>query len=426
MLLFALLIGWWLDALGWALAAALAGLLAWHNYQLSRLYRWLLRSDGSDAPEAPGAWGHLTDAIYRLQRQHRQSEAHLRGVIKRVQESSSALKDAVVMIDSQGNMEWWNRAAKQLLGLRRPDDVGQGVLNLIRDPRFVRYFERRDYDTPLELPSPVNPAVRLQYTIAVFGKHERLMLVRDVTRLYRLERMRQDFVGNASHELRTPLTVIQGYLETLQDQLEDREPGLRRALQQMEGQARRMRNLVTDMLMLSRLETTESLSDELPIDLGHLLRELRENALALAQDKSHQITLEVDERYLLMGQEAELLSAFSNLVYNAVKYTPEGGDIDVRWWVDGAGGHFSVRDDGIGIEPHHISRLTERFYRVDAGRSSAAGGTGLGLAIVKHVMLRHGARLEIDSRPGEGSLFLCHFPAHLLRPASAMVNEDSA
>ncbi len=411
-------VGWLLGSVAWTLVATLLLVLGWHLWQMRRMSIWLQRRDGSSVPESSGPWGSLFDSLYRWDRQHRESQAQLKSVIDRVQKSTTALKDAVVMIDSNGNIEWWNPAAKTLLGLKRPDDVGQAVINLIRDPRFIRYFERRTYQDPLELPSPSDGYRHLQYTITEFGRNERLMLVRDVTRLHRLERMRQDFVGNASHELRTPLTVIQGYLETLQDQFQDQHPGLKRAMQLMESQAKRMSNLVTDMLMLSRLETTDSMSVELPVDVAHMIREIHDNAQQLQPDKHHRISLEIDPGYLLLGQEQELMSAFSNLAYNAVKYTPSNGHITISWRVDDQGGHFSVADDGIGIAPTHIRRLTERFYRVDESRSTAQGGTGLGLAIVKHVLLRHHARLEIRSRPGQGSTFTCHFPPALLKPVA--------
>lgn len=409
------LLGWIFGSVAWGLVLSLALLLSTNLWQLRKLNQWLHQGTDREVPEAKGVWGDSYDEIHHMIRRHRESEAHLKSIIDRVQESTAALEDAVVMVDSQGNIEWWNRAAKRLLGLKRPDDVGQGVINLIREPRFVRYFERRLYQEPLELPSPVNSRLHLQYTITEFGRNERLMLIRDVTRLHHLERMRQDFVGNASHELRTPLTVIQGYLETLQDQLQDQNPALRRALQLMESQAKRMANLVTDMLMLSRLETTDSLADELPVNLQHILPDICENARHLQPEKHHRILLDMDPDYLLVGQEPELLSAFSNLIYNAVKYTPENGEIKVSWKVSDKGGTFSVSDNGIGIEPYHISRLTERFYRVDQGRSSAQGGTGLGLAIVKHVLLRHQGKLDIQSQPGKGSTFSCTFPPSMVR-----------
>ncbi|MEH6649533.1 MAG: phosphate regulon sensor histidine kinase PhoR [Motiliproteus sp.] len=412
----AALIGWLVGEVAWALVLVLSGLLLWHGWQLQRLISWLKRSDHREVPEGRGLWGGVFDELYRLLNRHRKAEAKLRRVISRVQVSTSALRDAVVMVDSSGELEWWNRAAKRLLGLRRPSDMGEPITNLIRDPRFSRYLELRQFDEPLELTSPIDSQLKLQFTVTEFGQSERLMLIRDVTRLHQLERMRSDFVGNASHELRTPLTVISGYIETLQDQfVEQQQPVLMRALQQMEGQARRMGNLVTDMLMLSRLESTDSLVDELPLDIGRMLRDVREEGAALAPEKQQQVILKADERFLLLGQEKELHSAFSNLVTNAVKYTPAQGRIDIRWWVDDHGGHFEVCDSGIGIEKLHLQRLTERFYRVDDDRSSKQGGTGLGLAIVKHVMIRHGGLLEVDSEPGNGTCFRCHFPLKLLQ-----------
>nr|WP_281412006.1 phosphate regulon sensor histidine kinase PhoR [Motiliproteus sediminis] len=411
----AMALGWLLGYPFVALSLALLTLLAKSIYQQQRLLHWLKKDDGSEVPEASGSWEDIYDSLYHRLKGHRQREAQLKSVIDRIQESTQALRDGVVMIDSNGEIDWWNRAATRMLGLKRPDDVGQAITNLIRDPRFIRYFDQRDYTDPLELPATANRQLQLQFTLTEFGRSERLMLIRDVSRLHALERMRRDFVGNASHELRTPLTVIRGYLETLQDQC-DELPLFKRALLQMEGQAKRMGSLVNDMLMLTRLETTDSLLDSSPVDVGQLLREVHGEAQLLAQERGHQITLEIDERYLLMGQERELFSAFSNLVMNAIKYTPDAGTIRVNWWVDDQGGHFSVSDSGIGIDAHHISRLTERFYRVDDGRSRAQGGTGLGLAIVKHVLIRHAARLEVDSTPNVGSTFSCHFPAHQLRP----------
>ncbi|MCW8886647.1 MAG: phosphate regulon sensor protein PhoR, partial [Motiliproteus sp.] len=307
LLLLATCVGWLAGSVPWALTITLGWLLGRNFWQLLKLQRWLDNPSQSDVPESTGLWGRFFDTIYRKERDHRASEAHLKAIINRVQESTTALKDGVLMVDAYGNIEWWNRSAKALLGLRRPDDVGQPVINLIRDPRFIRYFERRMFQEALEIPSPINSELHLQYTITEFGQSERLLLIRDVTRLNRLERMRQDFVGNASHELRTPLTVIQGYLETLQEQFIDHNPGLTRALRSMETQAIRMGNLVTDMLMLSRLETTDSLSDELPINIHGLISEIYDNALYLQPEKEHEITLDIEPGYLLLGQEKELV-----------------------------------------------------------------------------------------------------------------------
>lgn len=402
---------------GHALAGFSIGLLVWAAYQIHRfnqLSEWLQREDGAEPPEAQGAWGELFDELARMQKRGRAREQYLRGIISRFQQSSAALTDAIVIVDNQHNLEWWNRAADRLLGLRATSDRGKPLMNLLRDPRFVRYYRKGHYQEPLELPSPVNSDIRLQYQISTFGDQDRLLVARDITRLVRLEQTRQDFVANASHELRTPLTVIRGYLETFLDQELPRP--LMRGMNQMQQQARRMESLVTDLLLLSRLEASQHISDEHPILIHALIRQIHEDGEALATERGHRFELDIDPEYDLLGQKNELQSAFSNLVFNAVRYTPDNGTITLRWWADTQGGHFSVTDDGIGIEPMHIPRLTERFYRIDESRSSASGGTGLGLAIVKHVLVRHDGHLSIESVPGEGSTFTCHFPPDMVVP----------
>jgi two-component system phosphate regulon sensor histidine kinase PhoR len=399
----------------WALAIGLGAYLLWHLKQLLRLHAWLRERQPDDAPpEGYGLWGEVFDSIYHLQRRDQRVRGRLQAVIDRVQESTAALRDAVIMLDSEGNLEWWNRAAEQLLGLKTPQDSGQAITNLVRHPRFKEYFEAGQYQEALEIPSPINDRQRLQLQITRYGNNEHLMFVRDVTRLHQLEQMRKDFVANVSHELRTPLTVIAGYLETLLDNVEEVNPRWLRALQQMQQQGSRMQNLLNDLLLLAKLEATDYPSDNQPVAMDLLLLSIRNDAQALSGSRNHRISLEADHQVRLKGSEAELRSAFSNLVFNAVKYSPEESEIRIRWWADEQGGHFSVADSGIGIEAKHLPRLTERFYRVDSSRASNTGGTGLGLAIVKHVLLRHRARLDITSVPGKGSTFTCHFPAQQL------------
>ena len=395
----------------WALAIGFGCYLLWHLRQLLRLHQWL-REHQPDAepPEGQGLWGEVFDSIYHLQRRDQRVRDRLQAVIDRVQESTAALRDAVVMLDAEGNLEWWNRAAEQLLGLRAPQDNGQPITNLVRHPRFKEYFEAGHYQEALELPSPISDHLRLQLQITQYGNQEHLILVRDVTRLYQLEQMRKDFVANVSHELRTPLTVISGYLETLLDNAEDLNPRWLRALQQMQQQGARMQNLLNDLLLLARLEAADYPSDNLPVAIDLLLLSIRNDAQALSGSRHHRISLEADPQLRLKGSEMELRSAFSNLVFNAVKYSPDNSEIRIRWWGDEQGAYFSVSDNGSGIEARHLPRLTERFYRVDSSRASSTGGTGLGLAIVKHVLLRHRARLEIASQIGKGSTFTCHFP----------------
>ena len=399
----------------WALAIGIGAYLLWHLKQLLRLHAWLRERQPDDAPpEGYGLWGEVFDSIYHLQRRDQRVRGRLQAVIDRVQESTAALRDAVIMLDSEGNLERWHRAAEQLLGLKTPQDSGQAITNLVRHPRFKEYFEAGQYQEALEIPSPINDRQRLQLQITRYGNNEHLMFVRDVTRLHQLEQMRKDFVANVSHELRTPLTVISGYLETLLDNVEEVNPRWLRALQQMQQQGSRMQNLLNDLLLLAKLEATDYPSDNQPVAMDLLLLSIRNDAQALSGSRNHRISLEADHQVRLKGSEAELRSAFSNLVFNAVKYSPEESEIRIRWWADEQGGHFSVADSGIGIEAKHLPRLTERFYRVDSSRASNTGGTGLGLAIVKHVLLRHRARLDITSVPGKGSTFTCHFPAQQL------------
>ena len=407
-----LLVGLVTGHYGWCLALGLAVYLTWTLKQLLRLHRWLREHQPDQPPpDGYGLWGEVFDSIYHMQRRDQRARGRLQAVIDRVQESTAALRDAVIMLDADGNLEWWNRAAETLLGLKTPQDSGQPVTNLIRHPRFKEYFEQEQYAEPLEIPSPVNDRLRVQFLITRYGNNEHLMLVRDVTRIHQLEQMRKDFVANVSHELRTPLTVITGYLETLLDNVEDVNPRWTRALQQMEQQGVRMQTLLNDLLLLAKLEATDYPSDNLPVSVRGLLQSIVSDAKALSGPRNQTISLDIEDDVLLKGSEAELRSAFSNLVFNAVKYTPEQGTIRVRWWADAQGAHLRVQDSGIGIDAKHLPRLTERFYRVDSSRASNTGGTGLGLAIVKHVLLRHRATLEISSVPGHGSTFTCHFAA---------------
>ncbi|MCV6590724.1 MAG: phosphate regulon sensor histidine kinase PhoR [Marinobacterium sp.] len=418
----ALVAGFIIGQPGWVGLLAVCGWALLQIRQFSRLVHWLQHESDKEPPEGTRHWGELFDELSRYQKRHRSRESYLRNVITRFQQSSAALNDAVVIIDQDSNLEWWNRSADRLLGLRAASDRGKPVMNLLRDPRFIRYFKKSNYSEPLDLPSPVNSDLQLQYQISEFGKGDRLLVARDITRLLQLEQTRQDFVANASHELRTPLTVIRGYLETYLEQ--DLPRPLARGLEQMQQQSRRMENLVSDLLLLSRLEASRQISDEQPIQIHSMLQHIYDDGMALGRDKGHELVLELDQEHDLLGQEIELYSAFSNLVFNAVRYCPSDGLIRIRWWVDAEGGHFAVKDNGMGIESIHIPRLTERFYRIDESRSSASGGTGLGLAIVKHVLARHGATLHIKSKVGKGSTFSCHFPPDMVTRAQRLELDD--
>ena len=405
---------------GWLAGNAFAGLsLVLVGYilrgirELFKLLDWLqaARDRNEEPPEARGLWGEVLDSIYRLQKYHDRDRRRLSMVIDRIQSSTEALKDAVVMVDRNNNLEWWNRASEDLLGFKMPDDQGQPITNLLRDPRFVEYFDQRCYQKPLQIPSPRNDEYQIEINITIYGSGNRMIIVRDVTRLNQLETMRKDFIANVSHELRTPLTVISGYLETLLEASPDLNlpPVWNKAINRMQEQSLRMQGLVQDLLTLSRLEAAE-IEDNSSVNLKPLLEGIVEDARALSGENQHKVQLECPDAAELLGCSTELRSAFSNLVFNAVRYTPASGKIKVLWWQDEDHGHLMVEDNGVGIDPIHIPRLTERFYRVDKSRSHSTGGTGLGLAIVKHIMLRHGGRISISSHPGKGSKFVCHFP----------------
>jgi two-component system, OmpR family, phosphate regulon sensor histidine kinase PhoR len=402
-----LVLGLFTGKLAWALLFGVSSYVLAMLYHMRRLNRWLLESNNSEPPEANGIWGEIFDNIHALQRKQSTETQNLQAVIKRIQEITSALKDGIIILDWRGHIDFWNPAAHRLIGFHSKDQ-GHSVINFIRHPKFVSYFEAGDYTAPLELPSPRHHAKHLQFQITRFGQSERLIVVRDVSQLHSLEQMRQDFVANVSHELRTPLTVINGYVETLNDS--NVMPAWAKPLQQMQQQSKRMTLLVNDLIMLSRLETTEIGHNQQKLQLDSLLVSIKNEAEGLPEAKNQTITLTCESPISFMGNEKELHSAFSNLTINAVKYSPENGKIDLRLWKDAHHIYFSVTDNGPGIESKHIPRLTERFYRVDASRSSNTGGTGLGLAIVKHVLMRHDGLLYITSEVGKGSVFTCLLP----------------
>lgn len=398
--------------LGFPLSGLFLGLLVflWLQwYALYRLYRWIRFFPDTPPPELKGVWAALAYNVHRLQISERRARTSLVNTIERARASVSALSEAVVLINGIGQLEWWNPAAEVLLGFRA-GDRGNFLLNLIRHPEFVAYFESEDYDEALKLASWVQQGRYLQCELTRFGQNDRLLIVYDITPLHRLEQIRKDFVANVSHELRTPLTVLAGYLETFLDQ-DDLNPRWRRGFGQMQQQTRRMTHLVNDLLLLSRLEN-ESSSAVSQIDMPALMAQVFSDAEAYNAEYGHSLHLHIDSHAGLRGCEQDIASALSNLVTNAIKYTPPGGEVSLRWFINEQGeGVFAVTDSGIGIEADHLPRLTERFYRVDSGRSRATGGTGLGLAIVKHVLMQHGGRLQVQSVPGQGSTFAAVFPA---------------
>jgi two-component system phosphate regulon sensor histidine kinase PhoR len=405
----AVLVGWLLDLIPWALAIGACAFAIRSVYHLHSMQQWLTHRATVEPPEADGLWGEVMDGLYRMQQKERRERVRLRALISYLRESFTSLPYGAVMIDPENNIEWSNKAAESLLGLRFPEDTGQQVLNLVRAPEFIAYFESEEYSKPLEIPSPYRGSVQLQIHITFFGKRSRLLFVRDITQTYKLEQMRKDFVANVSHELRTPLTVINGYLETFVGSVGDENPRWKRALDQMLIQSRRMQTLINDLLLLSRLETLPQADQHDAFAVRPILEMIREEALASVGGQ-REITITCDDSLALVGQREELRSAFANIVFNAARYTEAGGKIALRWHADREHAYLDVEDNGIGINAEDIPRLTERFYRVDKSRSMDTGGTGLGLAIVKHVLIRHQARLSITSKPGVGSCFSCVFP----------------
>ncbi|HWG77361.1 MAG TPA: phosphate regulon sensor histidine kinase PhoR [Steroidobacteraceae bacterium] len=424
-LLIALLVGAGVGVLfgsAWGgIAVVLALALALQLRHLVRLMQWLQSERQEDAPDLPEPWGAVVSRVVRLNRRKQFHKQRLLRLLRELRRSTAAMPDGVVVLDPETEILWFNRTASRLLGLRGKGDFGLRIDNLVRQPEFVQYLRAGQYALPVTVRSSADAEQHLSLQIVPYGAGQRLLLVRDVTREARLEAMRRDFVANASHELRSPLTVIAGYLETLaQDPGVD--PLIAGPLQEMQRQAQRMSRIVHDLLELSRLESSDRKAPSRPIDVVALMAQLRQDVLARATHPS--TSLDADSRALLLGEELQIHSAFANLVDNAAKYTAPEGSVHIRWWTDQDGGHFAVSDTGIGIPREHLPRLTERFYRVDAGRSRSTGGSGLGLAIVKHVLQRHGGWLAIESMEGRGSRFICHFPperltwpAELPRPA---------
>ena len=400
------LLGWAVGYTLLALELALLTIVGFWFYQLWRMQKWLSETD-EEPPEAFGVWGLIYDRIYLLQRKNREARGRLQSALDYMQDSMASMRDGVVMVDSDGSIEWCNGAAGRLLGLQYPEDRGQLVLNLVRLPEFLAYFSEDDFSEPLNVIVGGDTELHLQFEVTRFGDGNRLLFVRDITSKVRLENMRRDFVGNVSHELRTPLTVIKGYLETMLSSVDRVDPKFQRALLQMDQQAVRMETLLKDLLWLSRIESLDKKMDTESIDMSGLLEELEDELCTNYPDRK--LVFDLERGLRVQGSYRELHSAISNLVLNAIKYSDERDEVLVRWRRVGEESLLEVQDRGIGIDSIHLPRLTERFYRVDESRSSTTGGTGLGLAIVKHVAAAHGAELRIDSQLGEGSTFTLAF-----------------
>lgn len=420
------------SALLGAFAGLAAGGAAWVLVDLSRaarVFNWLKAGESAGDLVSGGLWGEVFERVRRQLRIREQqtlaSETRLADFLAALQASPNG----VVLLDPDSRIEWFNQTAASHFGFERDRDLAQHIGNLVRDPGFATYLANRDFSRDVIMPgnpnSPTRP-VKLATHLHPYAQGRFLLLSRDITAVEQAEVMRRDFVANVSHEIRTPLTVLSGFVETLQSlPLDAKERA--RYLDLMAQQAHRMQTLVSDLLILSRLEGSPAVGTADWVSLPPLLKQVIEEAQTLSvilhptSGALHAIGLVVMQPCEVAGSQSELLSAMTNLVSNAVRYTPAGGSVEVKWdrLPDGRG-EFSVQDTGPGIAAEHIPRLTERFYRIDHSRSRETGGTGLGLAIVKHVTQRHGAQLSIESTPGKGSRFAITFPAHRVRRSATV------
>jgi two-component system phosphate regulon sensor histidine kinase PhoR len=407
-------------------SAVVVALLLHHLRHVASLADWLRQPLPGVVPRGSGMWDDLFALLYRYERVKTREYQQLAKTLARFRQAGRVHPDGVIILDAENRIDWCNDTAEHHFDLTLAADRGQPITNLLRQPEFVGYIETAEFSHPLELRSARTSAIILSVQIIPYGDAQKLLLSRDVTRLEKLESTRRDFVANVSHELRTPLTVLSGFLETIREL--DLDPQRTQDYTNlMAEQCRRMQTIVDDLLTLSTLESAPSPTLEDRIRMMPLLARLRADAEGLSGGK-HRFAFSAAGEFDLLGTENEIVSALGNLVSNAIRYTPEGGEIRLGWEAGVTGAEFSVEDTGIGFAPEHIPRLTERFYRVDRGRSRATGGTGLGLAIVKHVLNRHQATLEIHSEPGKGSRFTVHFPARRVVPsaASAAAPQDHA
>ena len=420
---FSLVIGLLVNHVFLCVASGTILIFYWYQKELQQLLIWLRRRTESTPPDVSGFINEIIAEFEQLRAHHKQRGEKLSGFLRRFQAATAALPDAAVVLGEFDSIEWANKKAELYLGVRWPQDSGQRISNLIRHPDLIRYLRQADeidFNKSLELASPVSDEQRLEFRVIPYGESQRLLMARDITEIHHANKMRKDFIANASHELRTPLTVIAGYLENFEEDEEICPPDWMPRIKQMRQQTGRMQRLIEDLLQLSSLESPSENRQTEEIKVSDMLTSIYKEAESVSGFMHHMFYLETDPNLWIRGNHRELYSAFSNLIFNAVQYTPQRGVIRIRWFQDNRGAHMEVADTGEGIAPGHIPRLTERFYRVDKGRSREKGGTGLGLAIVKHVLSRHDASLHIESELGKGSKFRCDFPL------SVVLNKYSA
>ncbi|MFT5635140.1 MAG: two-component system phosphate regulon sensor histidine kinase PhoR [Cognaticolwellia sp.] len=390
-------------------------LLAWHYNHLFKLIKWLWQGKSIAPPQANGIWGRIYDGLYRRIRKQRLKQKQLNERIRKFRDGAEALPDAALVLSTELIILWGNKKASQLLGVRWPEDVGLRINNLIRFPEFSKYLDDGDFDSPCLILSPINNELQLELRMMAYGSDQILLLARDISKIQRLEEMRRDFVANVSHELKTPLTVVRGYVEMVQASDAALEPHWQKAFTTIETQVSRMDRLVEQLLVLSRVENNVDADNHQQIDLSRLILTILEEVKWLNQDKNHAINENISPNISINGNENELKSACLNLISNAIAYTPANGVIAVTLRNDGNKIRYSVKDNGPGIKPEHVNRLTERFFRVDMSRSRNTGGSGLGLAIVKHVLNHHYGELSIESEWQKGSEFIICFSPEIAK-----------
>ncbi|MGB0893995.1 MAG: phosphate regulon sensor histidine kinase PhoR [Parashewanella sp.] len=407
-----LLIGILIQEVAWSLVVGSTLLIFWNYRQLTRLNYWLWIDRRLTPPQGNGSWEGIFNGIYRLQGKNRKRVGQLAALLARFRQGAEALPDSAVVLDSELSILWCNKLAQLNLGLVWPQDNGQRIDNLIRHPDFSKYLRKSQFNEPLELPSPVSEQRLLEIRLMTYGDRQLLLVARDISRIRHLEEMRREFVANVSHELKTPLTVLQGYLEMMQDTLPENDMN-HKALSLMEQQSKRMKSMVEQLLTLSRIEDSIDVDLQKTVDMTSMMGLLEEEACALSKGE-YEVSFCCEENILSHGNEILLRSACINLISNAIRYTEPGGKITIRWKMVSTGAEFSVTDTGVGVPAQHITRLTERFYRVDNARSRKTGGSGLGLAIVKHALSHHHSELSVTSELGKGSCFSFVIPMHLV------------
>lgn len=423
-------------AVGWvfglplqATLAAAIGIIAWQIIRLRQLLLWIKNPTVNELPDSAGQLYLLHRELSRKARAARARKRQLASLFSQFRHAVSALPDAIILIDQLGHIRWANKNAERIFGVRWPQDANLRLGNLVRNPKLQSALNvqtthdispQSKYDTNpaaldghqagIEIHSSLDPDTVINVKLIQYTAELKMVLGRDVTRLVKVNRARTDFVANVSHELKTPLTVLRGYLEIMQNNL-TLDVALKEPLQQMALQSERMHLLVQDLLFLAKLEDNQPANNRKPVAVPQVINTIVEMTQSELAAKKHQLELDIDQQLKIYGSKSDLQSAFTNLLMNAINYTRSGGVIRISWQANEEQAEFAIKDNGRGVQAHHLPRLTERFYRVDADRSRAGGGTGLGLAIVKHVLQRHGAQLHIESVEGQGSVFTCVFPA---------------